>query len=164
MAVRKSSRASKEDYINIKDGGRTQNAGMLQTTLNSFTILNSCDNEELENIAKNCDIKLGGNIVESHEIIDSMKLEELARAALAEANYRSHSEARLIDSHSLEGENLELQVTDNTQRGVTQQVEGGVAGTEIEPVGGLSQNKKGRQKKKDRGSRLNRELTRISLQ
>jgi hypothetical protein len=52
-----------------------------------------------------------------YENINSMKLEEAARAALAEANYKRHRDKILSESHLLEGENLELGVASNTDRG-----------------------------------------------
>ena len=45
-----------------------------------------------------------------------MQLEEEARASLAEALYNSNVEKRLRTEHSLEGENLVLEPTDNLQR------------------------------------------------
>jgi hypothetical protein len=45
-----------------------------------------------------------------------MKLEEITRAALAEANYKMIQEKKLAESHVTEGENLELTVVDNKQR------------------------------------------------
>ena len=51
-----------------------------------------------------------------------MKLEELARANLAEANYKCHLEKKLQDQHVLQGENLDLQPTDNVQRGAQNEI------------------------------------------
>ena len=51
---------------------------------------------------------------EKHENIAAMKLEELARAKLAEANYNFHMNQNLNDSHVLEGENLTLQTISNS--------------------------------------------------
>lgn len=90
MAARKSSRINKN---NDQLGG---NAGMFPATINSFTILNSCENDNLHDIATKCDIVWGGggggNREEIHETLDGMKLEELTPAALAEANYRVMTE------------------------------------------------------------------------
>jgi hypothetical protein len=77
------------------------------------------------------------------ENISAIKLEEMARATLAEAKYNHVQESILKEKH-LEGENLSLEVTDNQQRG----------------EGGESLERKG--KKKARGDRLSRELKRIS--
>ena len=45
-----------------------------------------------------------------------MQLEELTRAAVAKASYKFHMEQKLQENHSLEGENLSLEVTSNDQR------------------------------------------------
>ena len=74
-----------------------------------------------------------------------MKIEELARAALAKANYDAHTENRLTGLHLLDDENLELGCVSNSQRGFT------------------VNNKKVQIKKKG-ASRLSRELKRISIQ
>jgi hypothetical protein len=74
-----------------------------------------------------------------------MKLEEITRAALAEANYKMIQEKKLAESHVTEGENLELTVVDNKQR----------RGEEMEE----QPKQRGR---KAKGSRLSRELRRIS--
>jgi len=89
---------------------------------NSFTILNSCDDTYLEEIAEEWDICLGNNAEEVLETISTMKLEELARANLAEANYKCHLEKKLQDQHVLQGENLDLQPTDNVQRGAQNEI------------------------------------------
>lgn len=110
MAARKSSR------INKKTDQRGGNPGIFSATVNSFTILNSCENDDLAEIVSKCDIVLGNSRGEINETIDAMKLEELTRATLAEANYRVILEKKLAESHALEGENLELQTVDNSQR------------------------------------------------
>jgi hypothetical protein len=84
---------------------------------NSFAILNFCEDDDLESIAKNCDIILGGCEEEITENINAIKLEETARAAVAEANYKHRQELALVEKHSLEGENLNLEKVDNQQRG-----------------------------------------------
>jgi len=45
-----------------------------------------------------------------------MQLEEIARAAVAEALYKTQMGKKLQEQHSLEGENLSLEVTSNDQR------------------------------------------------
>ncbi|CAN6292349.1 unnamed protein product [Urochloa humidicola] len=118
VAARTSSRV---DGIKHRGAHMAVDPGASQTPLNSFTILNSCENEDLENIAISCDVSLGDSKVEIKETLDIMKLEELARAAIAEAKYRQRMEQALAENHALEGENLELQVTNNDQRGVQEQ-------------------------------------------
>ena len=71
----------------------------------------------MEDIALKCEVRLGKSPRETHESISAMKLEEQARARLAEANYSCHLEQKLSDSHVLEGVNLTLQSIDNSQRG-----------------------------------------------
>ena len=73
---------------------------------NSFVVLNSVDDSNLNTIALDCDVILGGNVEEQTFTLDAMKLEELSRAALAEANYKTHLEERLLQTHLLEGETL----------------------------------------------------------
>ena len=48
----------------------------------------------------------GGDSNETTFTLDAMKLEEQARAAIAEANYNSHLEEKLAQNHFLEGEIL----------------------------------------------------------
>ena len=111
---------------------------------NSFTILNSCDDELLEEIASKCEVRLRNSPRESLESLSAMKLEEYARAKMAEANYCYHMEQRMPDTHVLEGENLDLQAIDNKQRGCTELP---------------------RKSSKDkRGDKLTRKLKRISIQ
>lgn len=164
LAARKSARTSRGgDYTNKRMSQGSQDTGMSQPTINSFTVLNSCDDNGLENIALNCDIMLGENAEEAREIISAMKLEELARANIAEANYRSHTQSILNMTHVLEGENLDLGKIDNAQRGEKEQQGGENVDKESEPQG-VQQTK--RQKKKQKGSRgdkLSRELKRISI-
>ena len=74
-----------------------------------------------------------------------MKIEELARAALAKANYDSHMDNKLSKSHQLEDENLDLGCISNTQRG-------------------FIVNNKRVKIKRNGGSRLSRELKKISIQ
>jgi hypothetical protein len=135
VAARKSSRGRK-----TRQGG----GGMHKIPPNSFAILNSCEDDDLELIAKNCDIILGGCDEEITENINAIKLEEIARAAAAEANYKYRQELALVEKHSLEGENLNLEKVDNKQRGCDD----------------VSTSKKGGGK--TRGDRLSRELKRIS--
>lgn len=116
VAARQSSRNQKS-FTTSTLGGVSAIPGTSSTPSNSFEILNSCDNADLENIAMQCDLILGGgDTSETHEVLSAMKLEEKTRAALAEANYRQHLEVKLNETHALEGENLELEVIDNTER------------------------------------------------
>jgi hypothetical protein len=46
----------------------------------------------------------GGDAVEKAKNITTMKLEELARAALANANYKLHNNRKIEGQHLLEGE------------------------------------------------------------
>jgi hypothetical protein len=72
---------------------------------NSFTVLDSYDDDELETIAANCDIVLGDSREETTENINAIRMEEKVRAALAEANYKNVQEVKLITQHALETEN-----------------------------------------------------------
>jgi hypothetical protein len=56
----------------------------------------------------------GGNAVEKAENITTMKLEELARAALANANYKLHNNRMIEGQHLLEGKNIQLTKVDNS--------------------------------------------------
>ena len=115
------------------------------TSSNAFAILNYVDEETWENIATNCDIILGGNIEVISSTLSAIQLEEMARAAIAEANYKSSLDAKMGSSHVLEGANLDLSYISNSHRGFV--------------VG----NKRGKTGKK-KGSKLSRELKRISIQ
>lgn len=93
VATRKSYRmAMKVSGDNMGKAGVTANTGTFQNVINSFTILNSCDNYDLEELASCCDISLGEDRGEVQEVISAMKLEELARAAIAEAEHRLRTE------------------------------------------------------------------------
>lgn len=133
-----------DDLEDLLESGNASSVDTSNETSCNFTVINSCGNNILEEIAKKCDIDLGGDRGMVKSNIDAMKMEEVARAALAEVNYRHHINKRFVEQHSLEGENLLLEVVDNSQRGDAQSVE-----TE-------------KQRKKTRGSRLSRELKRIS--
>lgn len=92
-----------------------------------------------------------------------MKIEEIARAKLAEANFRIQTEKRILESNILEGENLELQVVDNKQRGI--ELKEGVGSSKSEVKSNEGQLKEGQGKQKRGGgkmSKLSRELKRIS--
>ena len=88
---------------------------------------------------------LGRGDSEISSTLNAMRLEEQARAALAEANYRVHQGEKLECLHSLEGENLDLGCISNSQRG-------------------FSMKRKGVAIQKGKGSKLSRELKRISIQ
>jgi hypothetical protein len=81
---------------------------------NSFTVLDSYDDDELETIAANCDIVLGDSREETTENINAIRMEEKVRAALAEANYKNVQEVKLITQHALETENLSLEPIENS--------------------------------------------------
>ena len=83
------------------------------------------------------------------ETLSAIKLEEMARAVIAEAIYRKKEEL-MKDMHTLEGENLELKSVDNQQR-------------DLETTQG-STRKTSKKKKRGGGDRLSRELKRISYQ
>jgi hypothetical protein len=105
-------------------------------------VINSCDNSTLLEIAKNCGIDLGGPDT-MNENIKALKHEEVTRAALAEASYRQHLNRKLEKQHTLEGENLQLESVNNSQRGIAE--------ADMEKKGG-----------KNKGSKLSRELKQIS--
>ena len=138
VAARKSTRISKPK-------SNTPTGITLAPPINSFSVLNFCDDDYLVDIADSWDC-LGNNSVEIHETISAMKMEELARASLAGANFKRHLEEKLKNQHVLEGENLALQPTANEQRGVQQELP--------------SKPKTG----KKIGGRLSREVKHISLQ
>jgi hypothetical protein len=122
-----------------------ENEGMYATSVNKFAILNSCEDEMLESISSDCDVCLGSNKVEVREAISAIKLEELASAEIAEVSYKHKAQENLVDVHLLEGENLDLGIITNRDRGVLASQEGV---------------KKGRGEKTK--CRLSRELKRIS--
>jgi hypothetical protein len=77
-------------------------------------------------IENDCDVRLGANREEIREALGAMKLEEQARAALDEASYKVNIQGRLDSLHILEGENLELNIVTNNERGfVNNQKKGG---------------------------------------
>ncbi|CAL5084352.1 unnamed protein product [Urochloa decumbens] len=112
-------RRSERIYQQELGGGTTQAglSGTSSTNPNPFAVLNSLDDDFLENLALDCDIILGGEGEGIRQTLDAMRLEELARAALAEANYNDHNLERLSLSHVLEGENLDLSYVSNSHRG-----------------------------------------------
>jgi hypothetical protein len=119
---------------------------MASNPSNAFLVLDTYEDDVLENIASECDIKLGENSDEAGSILSAMRAEEIARAAMAEAAYQKKMEEKLMKNHTMEGENLMLEVTANNERGV-----------ESSSVGGKVH------KTKSKGSRLERELRRISV-
>jgi hypothetical protein len=117
VAARKSSR----NHDKLQQAGGTN-----IISANAFTILNSCDDDVLEMIENDCDVRLGANREEIREALGAMKLEEQARAALDEASYKVNIQGRLDSLHILEGENLELNIVTNNERGfVNNQKKGG---------------------------------------
>ncbi|CAO2194224.1 unnamed protein product [Urochloa humidicola] len=166
VAARKSSRVREAD----KEGTTSSTcAGTSSSFSNNFSILNTCNDDDLEQLANDCDISLGADMAEIQETLSAMKIEEAARAALAEANYRYHMEQSLQNSHALEGENLMLQVIDNGDRGFANKDETITEGELLERQADSKDTKGGQHGRKqktrgDKGSRLSRELKRISIQ
>ena len=114
MAVRKSSRVKHNEKKGVTPAKfRCAHADVL----NSFSVLNVMSNDDLLEIARESDVILGGDIIESTNIISAMRAEEEARAALAKANYKAHLAERQTDLHSLEHENLELGCISNSHQG-----------------------------------------------
>jgi hypothetical protein len=64
-------------------------------------------------------ILIWGDHVEARETLETMKLEELARAAMAKAIYKKRMGEKIANSHSLEDENLALDKLTNDDRGHT---------------------------------------------
>jgi hypothetical protein len=81
---------------------------IVPTNSNSFIVLNSYDNDDLEELANSCNIILGDNVEITHKTIEAIKLEELAIAAIAEARYKQCSEKIIAEIHVLEEECLRL--------------------------------------------------------
>jgi len=115
--------------------------GTSHNTHNAFEILNSTSDDELEEIAYNCDVMLGSNKNNIAETISTMKAEEKLRGAIAEASYNIQMQQKLAQTHVLEGENLTLEGVDNSCREL--------------PEGVLS--------KKNKSTKLSRKLKRISI-
>ncbi|CAN6222198.1 unnamed protein product [Urochloa humidicola] len=168
VAARKSSRGAPMTTSGVVG----DMAGTSNSCFNPFMILNACEDEILEEIAINCDVVLGESREEISDTLNAMKLEEMARAELAEANYRRHLAEKLEQQHVLEGESIDLQVIDNQERGFTatnenmDHNEGGLEQqTEMERTKLVQKNKGGRKLSKGvmKGSRLSRELKRISI-
>ena len=76
--------------------------GNFQSSSNCFEILNSCVDEDQENISLHCDVIWGVGKNEFYEVLSAMKLGEKVRAALAEANYEQHLEQKLKETHELD--------------------------------------------------------------
>ena len=57
--------------------------------------------------------------------LSAIQLEEMARAAIAEANYKSSLDAKMGSSHVLEGGNLDLSYISNSHRGLWLVIRGG---------------------------------------
>lgn len=64
--------------------------GMINANNNPFLVLDNYGGDDLEDLALDCDINLGKNHVEFKETLEAMKLEEIARAAVAEAIYKKN--------------------------------------------------------------------------
>lgn len=124
----------------------TTHSGMTSKPSNAILVLDTCEDNVLENIASDCDIKFGKSREEAKTILTAMRAEEIARAALAEAAHNKKREERLMNNHVLEGENLALEVTTNSKRGLLM----------IQWGRSLPRQRIG-------GSKLERELKRISI-
>lgn len=89
------------------------------STKNPFTILNNSSAEVLNSVMLDLDIEVENR----EEQIDVFRAEELARAAIAEANYKSFIEsqkARSAPQNEEELENLTMGVISNQSRGWTE--------------------------------------------
>lgn len=91
--------------------GNTSNA----YCTNFFTVLNSSNNDSLENIASACGINLNNG---KWGVIKAMLAEEKLRAATAEVEYVVRYEQILEWLNTLSSENLELGWIDNKGRGM----------------------------------------------
>jgi hypothetical protein len=92
FAARQSTRVQTMVSFRSKLSQAHQEKGEAETgvpfaSTNSFSILDSCDDDMLEEIASDCDIILGNNDKEIEETLNSIKLEEQLRVAMAEAKY-----------------------------------------------------------------------------
>jgi hypothetical protein len=90
--------------------------GMTDNLSSPFTVLNTYTNYDLDVIARDYGIDLGDE-TETNDNINAIKLEDIARAALAETIYNIAQGKRLANSHAIEGENLTLSQIDNKLRG-----------------------------------------------
>ena len=86
VAARKSGRLPQHPTI-FSQASDNISSGMNVILGNSFSILNSMDDEFMEDFVVNCDIHLGGSEEEVLESLSAIKLEVMARAAIAEATY-----------------------------------------------------------------------------
>ena len=87
------------------------------STFNPFTLLNNTDKADLEKVMLDLDIETE-NVGEQ---IDIFRVEELARAAIAEANYKVFLEKQNGKQDSLSSnqmDDLTMEVFDNKGRGV----------------------------------------------
>ena len=106
----------------------TRGVSSTGTSLNSpntFTVLDTRSDDDLDAIARDCNVILGKGDSEITSTLNAMRLEELARAALAESSYKAHLEEKLAGTHFLEGENLELGCISNSHRGFAVKKSGG---------------------------------------
>ena len=85
VGVKRSSRITLGEN---RGGDQLDNPGTPSPS-NPFAILNSIEDEELEVIALESDVILGGNSEDIRHSILSIKLEEMARAKVAGAIYNS---------------------------------------------------------------------------
>ena len=115
-AARKNSRMAHKTAIPLHQLSSTDMPGTSTTVNNSFAILNSMEDDELEEIAMNCDVTLGNSEDEIAETISAMQAEEMLRGVVAETNYKLHLESKLKEQHVLEGENLILEGVTNSNR------------------------------------------------
>lgn len=126
-AERQSSRVQKAKYgiKMIPSGVATQGRGKIGMDCydkNPFTVLNDLEDDDLVELAKDCDVILGVSREEVEETLDAMRLEECLRAAVAEASYKAKREGYLNSSGLLESANLALDKVDNTSRNFESQV------------------------------------------
>ncbi|TVU21064.1 hypothetical protein EJB05_30676, partial [Eragrostis curvula] len=80
---------------------------------NPFTLLNAIPNEHLNNVIEDLDLV----VEEGNSLIDSIRAEELARAVIAEANYKAFlAKQAERDGETDDVESLAMEVIDNTIR------------------------------------------------
>jgi hypothetical protein len=130
VASRTSSRVPRDGIpVATKEANRAMAKNTIEgnsTTFNPFTLLNNSPTACLEKVI----LDLGIDTENVEEQIDIFKAEELARAAIAEANYKAFLDKQKERQESLyenQMDDLTMEVCDNKGRGVmTEPTKGGL--------------------------------------
>jgi hypothetical protein len=86
------------------------------TKQNSFSVLNTIDDDVLIQNDKDLGVSLANDENGQKDVITAMKAEEVLRAQFVEAEYQAHLEKLNLKERVQDDDGLDLLVVDNSQR------------------------------------------------